>query len=62
MMKKLEPALNEKRIVKIYDDYINTAYIALITPAVEKMKEIESLGTNKLNQIDDSNLRQKRLQ
>ena len=32
MLNKLEPMLNSKKIVKIYDEYINTAYIVMITP------------------------------
>jgi hypothetical protein len=38
MLNQLAPLLNEKKILKIGDGYINTSYIVVIEPDVEAMK------------------------
>jgi len=57
MLNQLAPLLNEKKILKIGDGYINTSYIVVIEPDVEAMKleerrskEIEVAKQLKLNQ------------
>jgi hypothetical protein len=39
MFKQLAPILNDKKLIKIGDGFINTSYIVLIEPDEEAMKQ-----------------------